>query len=422
MSAETERAEEVRALAPTADHQPDVTPDEFQEGFGESLHHALDVDTWQTGEDLATIYRRIDEEVRGAVQQEEAVGRVIRERIFPEVAAYPGAPKGAGVYEASQDALKQVHRGLLFNGGVEAADGRVLLHDTLPLTIFQVGISLVSYQGNQGIWSHRLFRRDLRMSEDDPAQEAMRLLERREQRGGLNQSERHDSLSRLARAGVMAYAERAVLLRRSQAPWRMGHGNPVPFELITGSGSLDLMIESTRLLREMIEQHQRFVFVSSEPRDRLLISIGNALRPMEFAVVRTLRETIYGMVEQGKFGQTRYSSDTRWNGRTLTPMEWLLRFRDEVAPQVVVGVFRATRLAPPQVFYAHQDHADIAAHIAMADSVLQEHRGFPLLIDLADHVCRHVFGRETLEAPVESAYVEAGAPFRYQSERQTRLS
>ena len=43
-----------------------------------------------------------------------------------------------------------------------------------------------------------------------------------------------------------------------------------------------------------------------------------------------------------------------------------------------------TLLAPPQLFYAHEDHADIAALVALADSVLQEQRGFPLLIDLAD--------------------------------------
>ena len=62
----------------------------------------------------------------------------------------------------------------------------------------------------------------------------------------------------------------------------------------------------------------------------------------------------------------------------------------------------------------------MAVHIALADSVLQEHRGFPLLIDLADAVCRGVFGRESIEGPVATAYAEAGAPWRYLSERETR--
>lgn len=397
-----------------------VPPDAFHEGFGEDIHRALDVDTWSTGEDLGEIYGRIDAEVREAVQQEERQLGTIRSKVFPHLDAYPGAPPGAGVYAAERKNLERIHRGLLFTGGVEAADGTLLSYDSLPLTIFQIGVSLVSYQGHQGVWSHRLFQRDLRVAGGDPTEEMLALLARREQRDGLNRTGPRDTLARLARRGILSYAERAILLRRSEATWRMGHGSPAPFELITGSGSLDLMIEATRVIRELVEGHRKFVFVASEPSDRFLLTIGNALRPLEFAVVRTLRESIYGTVEGAHYRSQGVTADTDWDGRRLTPQEWILRFRDEVAPQVVVGVYRATRLAPPQVFYAHREEADVAAHIALADSVLQEHRGFPLLIDLADNVCRAVFAGETLNAPVETAYVEAGAPFRYVSERQTR--
>jgi len=44
---------------------------------------------------------------------------------------------------------------------VEACDGTCSVHDTLPLTITQIGVCLVSYLGEQGAWGHRLFRRDL---------------------------------------------------------------------------------------------------------------------------------------------------------------------------------------------------------------------------------------------------------------------
>jgi hypothetical protein len=397
-----------------------VPPDAFREGFGEDIHHALDVDRWSSGEDLGEVYGRIDAEVREAVRQEERHLGTIRSVVFPRLFSYPGAPRATGVYRAERSDLEKVHRGLLFTGGVEAADGTLLSYDSLPLTIFQVGVSLVSYQGHQGVWSHRLFRRDLRVTGDDPTEELIELLSRRESRDGSNQTGRRDHLARLARRGILSYAERAIVLRRSEATWRMGHGSPAPFELITGSGSLDLMIEATRVIRTLVEGHSRFVFVASEPSDRFLLTIGDALRPLEYAVVRTLKETIYGTVEGAHYRSQGVTADTRWDGRKLTPQEWIVRFRDEVAPQVVVGVYRATRLAPPQVFYAHRDHADIAAHIALADSVLQEHRGFPLLIDLADSVCRTVFGGEALNAPVETAYVDAGAPFRYVSERQTR--
>ena len=42
------------------------------------------------------------------------------------------------------------------------------------------------------------------------------------------------------------------------------------------------------------------------------------------------------------------------------------------------------------------------------------------LIDLAHHVCSAVFGADTLDGPVATAYADAGAPFRYESERASR--
>lgn len=399
--------------------EPEITSEEFRAGFGERLIDALDLETWSTGEDLEEVYGRVAAEVRDAVEQEEEVRKAIRKIIFPTLKTFPGAPKGAGVFETKLETLEHVHRGLLFNGGVEACDGTQQIHDTLPLTIFQVGISLVSYQGHQGTWGHRLFRRDLRVSGGDPTEEMLQLLEHRERRGGLNQPSRRDNLSELARRGIMAYAERAILLQRSSARWRMGHGNPAPYELITGSGSLDLMIESTRIIRQLVEDHQKFVFVASEPSDRVLLTIGQALRPLEYAIVDTLRNRIDKTVAGGHY-RMHVSVDTTWDGEVLTPEQWIKRFRDVVAPQVVVGVYRATQLAPAQMFYAHVDHADAAAHIVLADSILQAHRGFPLLIDLADNVCRGVFGADTLMGPVSAAYAEADAPWRYLSERTTR--
>lgn len=397
----------------------EVAPEEFTRSFGEDLHRTLDVDTWITGEDLNAIYDRLEAEVRDAVEHEEEMLSRIRKEIFPRLGDYPGAPKGAGVRSAEMTALEKIHRGLLFNGGVEACDGTRQVHDTLPLTIFQIGVCLVSYLGNQGSWSQRLFRRDLRVATSDPTEEMIALLERRQLRGGLNQSGQKDRLSDLAQRGIMSHAERAILLRRSTAAWRLGHGNPAPYELITGSGSLDLMIESTKIIRELVEDHQRFVYVASEPSDRVMLTIGQALRPLEYAIVGTLKEWISKTVDFGHY-RMRVTSDTNWDGRRLTPDEWIKRFRDVVAPQIVVGVYRATRLAPAQMFYAHVDHADMAAHIILADSVLQEHRGFPLLIDLADNVCRGVFGGDTLSGPVATAYADVGAPWRFLSERATR--
>ena len=76
----------------------------------------------------------------------------------------------------------------------EACDGTVRTHDTLPLTIYQVGVSLVSYRGDQGTWQHRLFRRDLRERGGDPVEEVLQALDRRAQRAALNHEASGDPL------------------------------------------------------------------------------------------------------------------------------------------------------------------------------------------------------------------------------------
>src|SRR5438270_14047217 len=89
-----------------------VSPEEFTEGFGESIHRTLDVDTWRTGEDVAEIYRRIEEEVREAVRQEEEQCHVVRETVFPRLTSQYHAPPEAGVYRADVRYLEPIHHGL----------------------------------------------------------------------------------------------------------------------------------------------------------------------------------------------------------------------------------------------------------------------------------------------------------------------
>jgi hypothetical protein len=392
------------------------TDDEFRQAFGESLRDVLDLRTWTPGRDLGDEYRRIEQEVREGLADEDEAQRRIRRNGLALLADPATAPPHGGAYQADLRLIPRVHRGLLFNGGVECCDATVHTHDTLPLTVHQIGVSLVSYRGDQGTWQHRLFRRDLRRR-GDPLDDFIRGLERRAGRAALNHGAGDDTLGELARRAVMDYSERAVLLRHSKAIWRMGHGNPVPYELLTGAGMLELMVTATTMLRELIER-KKFVFVSSEPRDRLLLTIGQSLGPMQYAVVESLDTRLRHWLHQ-----RRFAADTAtlldWAGEVITPAEWIPRFLDRVASRVLVGVFRASRHAPAHVFYAHADDVHLAAHIVLADSRLQDHRGFPLLIDLADRVCGDVFGGR-LQHLTESAYAAAGAPWRYFSERTTR--
>src|SRR5205807_5953549 len=142
--------------------------------------------------------------------QEDEHQRRIRTDLFPRLFNPATAPPGGGVYDADRDVLRLIQGGLLFNGGVEACDGTVHVHDTLPLTVYQIGVSLVSYRGDRGTWQHRLFRRDLRQRGGDPVDEALEVLERRSQRAALNHATPGDHLGELARKAVMDYAERAI--------------------------------------------------------------------------------------------------------------------------------------------------------------------------------------------------------------------
>jgi hypothetical protein len=156
---------------------------------------------------------------------------------------------------------------------------------------------------------------------------------------------------------------------------------------------------------QLLIKHRRWVFITSAPSDRALLTLGNALYPLEFALVDTPLQSMRNIA-----------------GGNLPPelQKKVLAFVEELGPQIVIGLYRASPSAPPRLFYAHRDFAHEAALIAMADSILQEHRGFPLLIDLADAICRATFGADTFNKMIQEAYVEAGAPFRYLGERETR--
>jgi hypothetical protein len=393
--------------------QPGGEPDEFEAAYDEKFTDTLDLDTWTLGEDLASTIGRLEEEVAEAVKKEDEYRRQVRKVVFQRLKELRGSsdvPKNAGVWQARTSDLERIHTGLLFNGGVEACDGTSVIHDTIPLTITQIGVCLVSYQGQLGSWAHRLFRRDLRTRVKDPVEEVLTVLERREKRGGQGLEEDDESLSSMARRGIMAYAERAILREKSSAPWRMGHGSPIPHELFRGlwSSKGERIKVALDLIRWYALEHKKFIFVPSAPAKRHLLMIGNALRPLEFAIIRTLKPELDYRITTGHYRE-----------ESGVPTE-LKKFSKEVGPTVVEGVYRVWEAAPPYLFYAHADFAEMAAHIAMADSLLQEHRGFPMLIDLADMVCRATFGVDEFLSSVQTAYTDAGEPFRYLGERETR--
>ena len=386
---------------------------EFKDAFGEPIAATLDLASWSADANLQDLYQRLTREVRSAVDQERRIRQFVRDELFPVLPNRPGAPAEAGVYRATIEQVEQMHRKVLFPGRLETCDGTVVNHETLLLTVTQIGICLLSYQGDQLTLSQRLYRRDLRSTGDDPLAEAKELLRRRNERAASGVEDRRDTVSELARRGIMAYAERAVLLERSDARWRMGHGNPAPYELLTGSGSMELLEAGARVVRDLVCDHRRFVFVPSAIKDRLLLTIGDALDPLEYAIVDTTTERMLKVVDAGHYERSRRADGRNWG-------QFARDFATEVGPNVVLGTYRVSPTAPPRPFFAHPETVHEAVLVAMADSVLQEHRGFPLSIDLADSVCRAAFGIDVFAEAVRGAYADAGEPFRHLNERDTR--
>jgi hypothetical protein len=373
----------------------------FAQAFGEPLERVLDLRTWHGGTDLESLYERleIDTRIGESLAHEDQATAAIRAEIIPQLRdrTRPSAPPLAGVWPLALPDLEKIHRGTLFAGHVDACDSTVQVHESLSLTIIQIGIALVGYHGEEGTWAHRLYRRDLQGTPASAVELARQLLELRDPHSPHGPEDTRDQLAELGRRGITSYAERAVLTRLSAADWRMGSGSPAPYELLTGAGAMDLVRPSLDLLEELLIGHRRFIFVPTRGH-RSLLTIGRALRPLEFAVVHRLQTYIAEMVDAGHLRGDR-----------------LKRAREFVASAgeaVAVGVFRASSQAPPYVFYAPAEEALCAqaAAIALADAVIQEHRGYPMLLDMAKQFCVSAFSREEFLGPIRAAYAARNEP------------
>lgn len=399
-----ERAQ-IQPVAPALDDaeiETLVGDREYEASFGEDLERTLDVDTWATGLDWEGAVARLKIEIRSAVEREEVLRRVVRDELLPRIGKVAGAPAEAGVYRTTPDEITKVHEGLLFPGRVEAVDGTSASHETLPLGITQIGIAIVSYGGVSATFAQRVFRKEIAGKTADPVKAAFEIIDRRDGRSGVGQP---DGMSELARRGIMTYAERRILVDKAAADWRLGHGAPIPYELLTGSGSMRLLDAALGVLGRLIE-HERFVYVPSAPGERGLLTLGNALAAGEYAVIGTVERRIKAIVEGGHYAK----------GYKEKASEFVKR----VGPEVLYGLYCASEQSPSYLFYGHRKHIHLAARIAIADSILRPARGFPMLIDVADATCKSAFGAAGFVGLIHDAYSQAGVPLKYFGERDTR--
>ncbi len=380
-----------------------IGDDDYRTSFHEDLDATLDLDKWSMGVDIERLIADIQTQISQSSNTETDVQRTVRTQVLGKLKEHTGL-ESAGVYSANTERLRTVFAALLFPGKVEAVASMVASHDSLPLGITQLGVAIVGYGGMSGTFSQRLFRKELAAENEDPVQDALECMRERHERAGMG---RRDMLSMLARRGLRDYSERAILLDKSQAEWRIGQGNPCSRELLSGSGYPRLLQASLKMLSRLIGGHKKFVFVPTAMEERGYLTLGHALQPGEYAIIRTLESDSAHFVE-------------RWDYPSEQLRDQVHDFVSRYCRDILIGLFRTSERAPPCLFFAHREHVHVAAHIVMADSLIHPRRGFPMLLEVADSSCRGVFGTDSFQGLVQDAYTRAGGKYQYFNERHWR--
>jgi hypothetical protein len=155
------------------------------------------------------------------------------------------------------------------------------------------------------------------------------------------------------------------------------------------------------VLEDLLLAERRWVFIPDSLSSLAFTQLAGALQPGEIAIIQKAKPTLDAIVDSG-----HYDSASRAKVK---------KFVNRAGEAIVIGGFRATPYAPPQLFFAHTEHALHAGLVAMADAEFQPHRGFPLLLELAGMSCSTSLGIEAFQAMVESTYATAGAGGLYSS-------
>ena len=83
----------------------------------------------------------------------------------------------------------------------------------------------------------------------------------------------------------------------------MAHGARQPHSprMLTGSGSMEFLARSLDMLRRLLLDYKTWVFVPSAPRDALLLTIGQALDPLEYAIIETAESRMENEIKNNRY-------------------------------------------------------------------------------------------------------------------------
>jgi hypothetical protein len=376
---------------------------DIERALGQSIQSALDLSTWDSGTGLRGLHKA-QQHLAKSITQQKRILREVRKHLLPELANFPNAPDAAGVFRVTEADLTLARRTVLLTGDLTAVRGASVSHESLVANLVSVGICLTKYDGQIRSWRTIFLRHDCDIAATNPVDEIRAILNQRARRSKVGPGgQGDDGISRLMRRALQSAAERKSLLEKVDSSWRMGYGVPIPYDLLTGSGSMDLIDAVLPVLEALLLQDSRWVFLPDSLTSLAFSTIAAALEPGELAIIQKAKPTFDAIVEKG-----HYPSDYRTKVR---------QFAEQAGDAIIIGGFRASQFGPPQLFFAHKEHALHAGLVAMADAALQPHRGFPLLLELAGISAKAGLGIDAFQGMVESAYASAGAGQYYAPDR-----
>jgi hypothetical protein len=380
-----------------------VASSEIENALVQTIATALDFANWEQSGGFAAL-NKAQEYLKRSIREQERVLIKVRKHLLSALRSFPDAPDSAGVYRVSENQLRIARRSVLLPGKLVAARGASVGHDSLVASLVSVGICLIRYDGKMRSWRTIFLRHDCDVRSSNPVDEILAVLDRRARRSSAGPgASGQDSISRLMRRAFQSAAERKSLLEQNGSGWCMGYGLPAPYELLTGSGSMDLIEAALPVLESLLLGEKRWIFVPDSLSNRAYATLAAALHPGELVIIQKAKSTLDAIVERGHY-ESGYQAKVR-------------QFVKRAGEEIIIGGFRATRFSSPQLFFAHAEHALQAGLIAMADAALQPHRGFPLLLELAGISAKVGLGIEAFQGMIESTYASAGAANSYSDDR-----
>ena len=309
------------------------------------------------------------------------------ERIRKEVRDY--LEKEYDIHQVSEKELSWAED-KLFGCQVCAVDGT---HSTYPMLSgirCRIGVAATSYKNKRTDGIVFVSEQHLHPSETS----VLDILKNRKPENRL--------ISNMLIRAIMFYMERKIGLDR-QEEWVMFNGPIIPYELRTGIGRLRALDPCLSLCERALERKTivGVIGTSSEPE---IISLGLALNSGEYVRLRSFKDDLEEYLPAAHFNT---ADQARFR-----------RFIDTHGDALDVGIYKAGQRA--YIFHTHRERFDEAVAIVMRDSMFQQLRGYPLLIDYADSLCTHMLASSDFRRMVDFGLAREGSlPFE-QSEGDQR--